>query len=341
MSPTKTIINLDATSLGHASCLLDYKRSIIDGYKQNPSSAIVYGTAVHSFIDAMYNNGGNFKLAREVAQKSFSVKKSPASKSKSYLEDPRHLDTVCISVWRDFIEQDSLFSLLTIPKKCKICGGKKFIDTGYMQSCPQCNETGIVNGPATEINFRILFYEDDFIQVYLCGTIDKLGKIQGGCYSIGDWKTTSSWNTDEYFVQYDLSRQLRIYTLAMKMMARLEPDSILGKIGASKMGAFIDAIFLNTDPNKVVCERSTGYSYSDKELDEFEGMLKKFCLTLSTAVSMNEWPKQGILNGTCVRQFGKCPFWNVCKAPGHIAELVLKRDFFIKSYNPLNFNGEE
>src|SRR5208337_2053637 len=76
--------------------------------------------------------------------------------------------------------------------------------------CPICKGTGILNRPATEISFKIPFYEDENLIVNLCGTIDMIGKFSCGCYTIGDWKNTTYWMEDEYLNQYAISKQLRI-----------------------------------------------------------------------------------------------------------------------------------
>lgn len=260
------------------------------------------------------------------------------------------MEIVATNIWLQYIEEEEKnFSLITIPQKCFWCGGSGVIEhcnsecsgVTNVVSCEHCSGAGIINGPATELNFHFMFYEDEAIKVYLCGTIDRIGKIAGGCFAIRDWKTTGSWNTEQYFRRYEMSRQLRLYILACKLMAEREPDSILGKIGATKMGAFIDAIFLDKSPNESKVASSEMFSYSNQELQEFKEQLIDWCGYVSNAVQFNSFPKQGILNGTCVQPYGECKFWNVCKNNDMVATLLLKREFTQREYNPLNFNGEE
>lgn len=218
------------------------------------------------------------------------------------------------------------------------------IDSGLPVPCTHCNGTGKDdNQSATEVTFTIPYYEDDNIIVNLCGTIDKVGKFIGGVYNIDDWKTTGHRSDDkysrmDYFSQYDLSRQLRFYTLACKLMARRHPESIMGQVGATRMGASITAIFLKPNANETLVERSEVFSYSDVQIAEFERTLNDFIGKLSASVETMYFPKEGILNGTCEGKWRRCPFWFACKSPDNIAQVLLGREFKRQVYDPLNFN---
>lgn len=310
-------VNIDATSLRSSSCMLEFYRKIVDGYRLPVLSCdIVYGIAVHKFIDTMFKTGGDIKKATTEAYKAFRIPKFPKEK-KPHMMEERHMLTTSINYWDDYIVKDKQFNCLLLPN----------------------------NEPATELTFRFLYYEDEFIKVYLCGTIDKLGKISGGCFAIGDYKTTSSWDKNNYFSGYELSVQLRFYNLALRWMGKNYPESVLGQVGNSNVGAFIDALFIKPNAMENEYKRSNVFTYSDTEMSEFESMLRCKIQELSHYVSqlagghIQRMPKQGILQGTCERKFGICEFAIVCQQQKEeFAEFLLNRDFIKKHYNPLKFN---
>lgn len=322
----KTIINIDSTSLGKSSCMLNFYRTVVGsinsetnqsegGYREKALSAsIVYGIALHKFIDVMYKTKGHIPTARNEANKLFTEIPKVVEDKKLWMGDLKHFQVTCYNVWTEYVEQDTEFQVVEIDGK-----------------------------PATEITFRLKYYEDDLVIIYLCGTIDTIGKITGGCYAIRDWKSTGAWDTASYFSQYQLSRQLRMYTLAFKIMAEREPDSTLGKIGAQTTGAFIDAVFLAPSPAEVKFNRSEVYIYKQKDLDAFRLTLDDTCTRLSSAIRTGYIPKEGIIRGTCEHIFTdnvrfKCSYWNVCKSDEQVSELLLNRDFARVVYNPLKFN---
>lgn len=319
------LFKLSSTALGYSTCTLNLYRRTIVGYREKLiPSRMVYGIAVHKFIDVMCQTG-NMALAIVAAKEAFSLPKVHVKQS-MHLSDERHMLTTCINVWTGFIHQDSTFEMLQV-------GGK----------------------PLTEVTFEIPFYKDDFIEVVLAGTMDKIGQFKGGCFAVGDWKFTSSWDNAGYFEQYELSRQLRMYRLATILEARNNPESTLGRIGATRCGVFIDGVFLKPDANAMVVKRSEVFQLDHYTMSRFEAMLKRFCEELSRKVSegievlydeneivnntISNLDKEGTMNGSCESRWGKCAFWNVCKSPDNIGELLLKRDFEIKPWEPSNYNG--
>ena len=316
MSITKPHFKLSSTAMGSTPCTLKLWRQVIQGYREKEMpSRIVYGIAVHKFVDVMYQTG-DMGLAIAKAKEAFSLPKVDDKRS-SHLSDERHMLCTCINLWTGFIAQDESFELLQV-------GGK----------------------PLTEVTFSIPFYKDDFIEVFLEGTIDKLGQFKGGCFAVGDWKFTSSWDNVGYFEQFELSRQLRMYRLATILEARNNPDSTLGRIGATKCGVFIDGVFLKPDANAMVAKRSAVHMLGEKDMKEFEWMLYEYCVALSLKVQKVmsrgeplQFDKEGTMNGSCEGKWGKCSFWNVCKSPDNVAAVLLNRDFDIKPWNPSDYNN--
>jgi len=307
-------IKLSSTALGKGACSLNFYRTVVQGYREPAIPArLVYGIAVHKFIDTAFKSKGDIKLALTKCEEAFALPKIDDPRS-MHLSDLRHLKGVCLNLWMNYIADDSTFELLEV-------GGV----------------------PLTEQTFAIPFYKDDYIDVDLCGTLDKIGKFKGGCYAVGDWKTTSSWDNKGYFQQFELSRQLLLYLLALKMMHEIAPNSSIGQIGANKTGAFIDAIFLKPDMNETLVKRSIVYQKSDEELALFKKSVLTWCINFSIKIQhhvnvFEPLQKEGIVTGSCEGKWGKCSFWNCCANSDKVAELLLKRDFKQTDWNPANYN---
>jgi len=313
MPTDKIHISIDASSLSHSACILDYKLTVVDGYKETRQSApMVYGTAIHKFIDTMFKTGGDLGKSLELGINSFRVPKS-GKRNQMYLEDEKHFISSCHGLWYNHI-----------------ISGK---DTYKIMTMPD-------GTPATEINFSIPFYEDDILVVNLSGTIDKLGQFNnGGLFAVGDWKTSSSGEPEIHVESYDMAAQLRMYTLALRLMYRHFPSSILGTIGAGRIGAFIDGIYIRPKASDNEYARSDVYEFSDRDIAEFEVGLNNLCHRLSKQLEEKIFPREGILNGSCKKGYGKCTFYNYCRQEQpHLKELILKRDLKQESYNPLSFH---
>lgn len=324
----KLTLNIDSTSLSTSGCMLHFIRTVCGepdkpevGAYRNPVNSVNlnYGIAIHKFLDVMYKTKGHYPTAKKESIDWFTSTPHIPLIKKPWMSDPKHVMTTSYMVWTEFVEKDGTFELLQLPD----------------------HKGGMI--PATEVTFSIPYYEDEFLSVNLCGTIDKVGKFLGGVYDIDDWKTTGHRSEKpqerkEYFGQYELSRQLRLYTLACKIMARRHPECVLGQVGATRMGASITAIFLKPNANETVTERSDVFSYSDQQLQEFEETLQSFIKRLSMFIGSSYFPKEGILNGSCEGKWGRCDFWYACKSPDNIAQVLLNRDFKRVIFNPLAYN---
>ena len=357
---SKIKLKLDATGLGHSGCILDLYRTVIGdineqgeatgGYKERLFNAeLTFGIAVHKFIDIAFKTKGDLIVARRHAHRLFDSVPTKEHEKKPWLNDKRYLDVVTTNVWTDFVMEEQNFDLIELVLPCWRCRGTGMTDNGSHEigniQCLTCKGLKQFLQPATEVTFDINYYEDDNIQVSLVGTIDMIGKMRNGPYIIGDWKTSSSWNNEGYFKQYEMSRQLNIYNLAVKLMCNMHPDSVIGQIGAKQLSAFINAIFLNKDPNKTEVIRSPSYPFRTDKVDAFQMTLDDKIKELSQAVKTGYLPKQGILNGHCIKwqsvidqNFVTCQFWDVCRNPDNVGAILLKRDFIQKPFDPLNYN---
>jgi hypothetical protein len=268
---------------------------------------MVYGIAFHKYIHTMYQTG-DMTLARDSALAEFRQPKVSRDKDPDWYRDEGHFNWTCFDTWSNYAAVDSTFNLLLKPD------GK----------------------PASEVTFSIPYYEDDIILVNLCGTIDKIGKIKGGGYAIGDWKTTAAWNPKQYLQDYDMKSQLRFYVLSLKLMHRHFPESQLGQIGAGNVGAFIDGVFLKENQIELAVKRSDVFQF--KDLESFEAALLRRIKQFSQAIGDGSvFLKEGILLNTCERKYFTCPFFTVCRAGNPaIEQMVLERDFKQSVYDPLH-----
>src|SRR5574338_1651758 len=185
----KQRLNLDASALSISSCDYRLKLTVIDGLKQPiVNNDTLYGTAFHKFISTMYETNGEFMTAVAAAKKAF-AKPCVIKSTKKHLTE-NHLLKTCLDFWEHFGQKDD-FEILHDDK------GK----------------------PLVEVTFEILIYESEHLEIYLCGTIDKIGKFKNGAYAIGDYKVTSSWNIGEYLRPFRLSTQLHTYHWALTELA--------------------------------------------------------------------------------------------------------------------------
>lgn len=310
---TKRIIRINASALKNSACMLHFYRTVIEGYKEQVNTVqIEFGSAVHIFLHKMYVTGGRFDEAIAAARHYFETTKMIVDPKKKYL-DTYHLMKVCIEYWTHLQERDDFEVLM-------MGDGK----------------------PAVEVTFSNKYYEDDNYIVLFEGTIDKIGKFKNGCYAIGDYKTTSSWDTVEYLSTYALSPQLRFYYFNLLLFARQNPESLIANIVKYPTGQFIDGIFLN-GKDKTVFERSEIFLPKQKEMDEFENMLKKFIFTLTACLHTGTEPQPiGKLNGACTSVYGKCKFFNVCAAVDNIhKQHILKNNFVQREYMPLRNTSDK
>lgn len=309
----KQIINVDASSLSDAGCMLRWHRSVVGGYRERVQGAsLIYGKAFHKFQETMFRTKGDLQEAKKAMVLSFDVPKAATGKTNGYLADRNHVFATSYMYWEDITCKDTEFDLLMLPN----------------------------GSPAVEQTFSFKYYEDDNVIVNLCGTIDRIGQIKKGCWCVRDYKTTSRWNPVEYLSEYRMSKQLRFYILALKIMSERYPDSVLGQIGATKVGARIDAVFLKERPTDNKYISSDVFLFSEGAIEEFRGLLDQYIIRLTGAVQvalLQPLPREGIINGSCDSKF-RCKFWGVCSAPMEVQDTILERDFIQTPYNPLGFS---
>lgn len=323
--------------------MLQWYRICIEGYKLPAQpAASIYGVATHKYIDTMYKTQRP-DLARDACLLEFRKPKYDNRKS-LHLSDEYHLLPTCMNLWEDYVKKDKEYYLIMLNQECPWCGGVGSIESllGETQfvPCVHCSSLGTMLLPASEVTFEIEYYEDDFIKVILCGTIDGIGKITNGCYAVRDFKTASSGEQDEYLDNYEMSAQLRFYVFSLILMHRLHPQSPLGQIGGTRVGAFIDGVFIKPKVVNNEYVRSKVFQFPEDEMAEFEFNLNELIKKISKYIETGLWQKrEGIVNGTCKSGYRKCDFWFPCHTGNkQISDTLLKRDFIQKPYDPLHHN---
>lgn len=309
----KRKIKVDASAFKESSCLLRFKRIVLDGLKEPmPWNDVQYGSAFHMFVATMARTNGD---AGEATKKALEIFSKPCEIRKKHLT-VLHLQKTCYDYWEHFHKTDNAQIL------------------------------SVDNIPLVEQNFEILLYEDDYNEVYLCGTIDKMVKFVNGIYAIGDYKTHSLWSASKngnwiegakaYFQQYELSSQLLTYRLAIRLQARRNPDSIFATLDKSQVGTFIDGVFLSSN-------QDTRFMRSDVKIWTDEQITLFHNLALAKAKAICELPPDynipdGLIHGACSENQFKCKFFQLCAAPDDITRgHLIRNNYIVKSYNPLEF----
>lgn len=337
---SKRIFRFDASLMKQSSCDLRIKLISFDGYREKKIfNDTLYGTSFHKFSSRMYESGGDFAQA-VLAAKQVINKPCVIRDKKEHLTE-QHLLKTCFDFWQKFETNNNNFHLLINPKAiCWKCNGTSTEET----FCDVCKSTHHIESPMVEQSFEITVRETDDYVIKACGTIDKIGKFTNGCYAIGDIKTTSSWDIKKFLAKWKLNPQLKFYIWAIHRMHQDNPNSILSEMCKTKIGAFIDGVFLKSK-TETLFERSEVYIYSDTERELFSRMLEKKIDQLEALIQdyLNNrfiYPT-GIMNESCNKLF-PCSFYNYCAAPDDIAaQHVLTNNFRQRVYDPLNFGADE
>jgi hypothetical protein len=359
----KTILRLDASASSKSSCGLKFKRTVIDGYRElAPWNDTQYGSAFHKFISTMYLTGGDFQVS--MVQEAYAIFDKPCNiRPKKEHLTKNHFTKTCFDFWEHMQQVDDFEHLVNPSAVCWKCGGEGYTSTNHdctcgfkdvippgvdcqcganYEKCKWCDGKGLRAQPLVEQTFEIKVYEDDDLIIYVAGTMDKLGKIKNGCYAIGDYKVTSSWDIAKYLKPYALSTQLRLYHWAVKEMGKQNPDSLLAEVANTRVGTFIDGIFIKSK-TETLFKRSIVHQFKDEDITEFARLLDEQVHRLVRI--WKRWKqfqiepdREGTINGECMSPFG-CMYFDVCAAPDSIARVhLLRNNFKQKEYNPFKFN---
>jgi hypothetical protein len=317
----KYIIRLDASALKESSCLLRLINISVLGIKETLTyNDTQYGSAFHTFISELHKTGGNFA---EAQLKAVEMNERPSTTRgvKSHLSSA-HLVKTCIDFTKHFQENDQ-FEILSLDGK-----------------------------PLVEERFEISYYEDSTFAVYLCGTIDAIGKFRGGVYAIRDYKTKGLWanklaNGDDrwikaeiskYFQQYSMSIQLRFYLYCIKLIGSMQSDTPLGKLFNDNIfGLFIEGIFTSSkEPTRFA--KSDVFILKQEDLDEFKNVLDDLIERFIKRIHLGDFDtRDGIISGSCFENKYACKYLASCNAPTPITRKMVLNDatkYKVETYDP-------
>jgi len=319
---TKKIVRIDASSIKDSSCFRRFYLTTVEGYcNRGINNDIHYGTSFHKCVEEAARNPNNKFIPIKAAMDTWNEKESELIiKDTAKFLDLTHLTFAC----QRFLDQyDSIYEGLEIITKSD-------------------------NSLMIEDKFSIPLYEDNNLLILLQGTIDSIVKIRGGCICIGDWKTTRSYNFDEYFSVYKLSPQLKTYLWALLWYKKNYPNSPISNLleGRGQIGCFIFGAFLSAK-EIVKFKRSEIFWYGEDSMLEFEHNLLNLVSKIKDTIRQNILPiAEGSFNGSCVSYTGyKCKFFNACAAQTQlnstpeIIKHVLSSSFIKREYRPLEFGG--
>lgn len=342
----KTIIKIDASALKSGACDWALWATVIEGYKEPQMfNDTQYGVAFHTFASRMAESNNDFAEAHKSAMQVMRLPCKVRDRKKAHLTE-KHLINTCTTYFSDVETKRSNFEYIINPQakcwKCKGIGSIPCLAKDYMvredtiMICPTCEGKSFRAQPLVEVTFSIQVYEDEQFIVYLCGTIDRIGKIRNGAYCIRDYKTTSTWDIDKYLAYFRCSVQFKLYLWALKRMAKDNPGTILDEITRFPMVAFIDGVFLKSAKDTEF-HSSDAIQYKEWEYEEFESLLNDQIQRLLSIARGSLAVRNGKMLGLCYTGF-YCKFHDVCHAIDNVvAEHVLKQNFIRKPYDPLNF----
>lgn len=332
-SQKKKLILLNASAVRISSCTRRLYLTIIDGYKQKINSrSIEFGSAFHKCPKVLEetNNIGHAMCSSLNYWKLATYK----DESKKQYLDAAYLTKVTLDWCEDFHQQDS-FTVL------RDSNNRDMLEDGITLQYPK-------GKPLVELPFEIPFYVSDNIEVLLVGTIDKVVLHKtSNLLAVGDYKTTSSWDANEYLRSYILSGQLYFYTLALrKHIAMCNEASVLYPYKGQRIGSFIDGVFLKAS-RETEFKRSEVYIYTDMQLADYESCLVTLCKKIDEEIRLASENSNttyiplpdGLLNDSCSENKfgGKCNFFDYCACNDSIAAShVLRTQFVQEAYDPTN-----
>jgi len=305
-----TTILLDASAMRESSCILRLYHKVVQGYtKIVQPNDLVFGSAFHCFAKVKDETGDEMTALAEAV--SYYRKTPKYIKPKKEYLDENYLTSTCLSLSSAFTPD--IYDIV------RFDNGKPFVEQ--------------------RIAYPYYVTPERDIEVVLCGTLDKLmfNRV-AGFYVISDYKTTSLWNSQQYFEIYSLSTQLMMYKLLLTLYAKLLPEvSLLQKVSTQPLGCLIEGVFIQ--PSKSArFERSEVYWFSQEKMEEFERGLHLFIqekLVPAIRAPNERLYREGILNGSCERVFGRCDFAGVCESEGERRDEILNEEFGRMAYNPL------
>lgn len=152
--------------------------------------------------------------------------------------------------------------------------------------------------------------KDGYTQPYLLsGHLDRLVSFQDSLF-VMDRKTATSTLSDYYFVQFEPSNQMTLYSLAAKVV-----------MNAPVKGVIIDAAQIKLEDNHAYVRRFT--YRTEGQLEEWVHSLKFWLAQAESYAEADYWP----MNDTACSMYGGCKFREVCSKDPAVRTNFLKSKF--------------
>ena len=338
---SKIIVKVDASALRESACEWRFDAIVNQGWRSKELfNDTVYGTAVHKYLSRMEESGGQFDEAVRACLKIWRAGKFKIRDKKAHLNE-NHLINTCFDYWNYLQTKQREFSLIQNPNaKCWSCGGTG-LDTPKtieVVTCKVCEGKGTREQPVVEVKFSIPWEISENYEAYIEGTIDRVGKINNGCYCVRDYKTTSSWDSKKFLDGFSSSPQLKLYLWAVRKEAERE-NSPIAQLKGQRIGAAIDGVFLKSS-SETEFDSSRVFFFNEQQEEEFENLLEdKIDEIKSYALNIIAPRKTGKITGLCHNLFS-CRFHDVCHALDEkVGKFVLLNNFEKRPYEPLK-HGE-
>lgn len=289
------------------------------GYSKDISryNDIHYGTCFHLYMQVLAQTNGDHDAAQKAAIKCWVDKENIITRSK-----------------KEYI--DLYFLMYSIEKFHKQYGHNTPIS--FEGFSFHRNSQDI---PFVEQKLVLPYYQSDEFDLNIVGTVDCLGSI-GQAFVLLDYKTTSAYDSTDFFSKYEISNQMLLYTWVIRQMIKLNPNSELAEIfsqhpafGCTIMGAF-------HKKGNVVFQRGPIMYFPERRMEMFENALYakldtilRMCKKFIRTPNVNTY--EGLVNGTC-KMYGAagCDFVQACLTSRLDDEMAVLNASFNKSpYNPL------
>jgi hypothetical protein len=297
----KKIIYINASLMKESSCLRRLQHISLDGYTNAAKDhKIEYGSAFHVFAADRLKG-----ISTELALKSALTYYTTCGcivPDNDYRTDI-HLAQTCLEY--DNIYQFDSFKVLR-------------------------NKDG---SPLVEQVFGWPIYQNESVEVILCGTIDAIGMV-GNEVVIMDHKTTGAYNIGEYLEGYNLSVQFMTYQYIVETLARTYPDTF-GRMHG--VGTMINGVFIKKAG--ATFQRSQIIRYEDHKMKAYESFLMNTVKNLvDVHLNAGSLAQQ---NFTCCENiYGKCKFFSACAAPSEESRVMILDNLYVKKdYNPMTLKG--
>ncbi len=155
----------------------------------------------------------------------------------------------------------------------------------------------------------------------LSGHLDRVVSFQDSLF-VMDRKTATSTLSDYYFVQFEPSNQMTLYSLAAKVV-----------MNAPVKGVIIDAAQIKLEDNHAYVRRFT--YRTEGQLEEWTHDLRFWFAQAESYAEAGYWP----MNDTACSMYGGCRFREICSKDPGVRENFLKSKFVkleeSQKWNPL------